>query len=163
MAKLKRILSKKSARDSQGHISVRHQGGRVKRFLREIDFKRDKKDVAARVEAIEYDPNRNANIALLVYIDGERRYILAPLGLKEGDKIISSEKAPLVPGNHLPLGSIIPGTQIHNIEITPGKGGQIVKSAGSAAVVQGKEEKFILVKLPSGEIRRFKPECLATI
>jgi len=163
MAKLKRILQKKSARDSQGHMSVRHQGGRVKRFLREIDFKRNKKDVLGRVEAIEHDPNRNAKIALIVYADGERRYILAPLGLKEGDKVIASESASMQPGNSLPLGNIIPGTQVHNLELRPGKGGQMIKSAGSAAVVQGKEENYVLVKMPSGEVRRFPPECWATV
>ena len=163
MKKLKTLLPKKSARDSQGHISVRHQGGRVKRFLRDIDFKRNKKEVWARVEEIEYDPNRNARIALLAYTDGEKRYILAPLGLAVGAKIIASENAPLEPGNNLPLSKIIPGTQVHNLEITPGKGGQIVKSAGSAAVIQGKEGKFVLIKLPSGEVRRFKDVCWGTV
>src|SRR3989344_6396410 len=163
MAKLKRILSKKSARDSQGHISVRHQGGRVKRFLREIDFKRNKKDVWGRVEAIEYDPNRNANIALIVYDDGDRRYILSPLGLKVGAKVTASEKAPIELGNCLPLIKITQGTQIHNLEIIPGKGGQMVKSAGAAAVVQGKEGEFVLVKLPSGEIRKIKGIAWATV
>jgi len=163
MKKLKRILPKKSGRGASGRITVRHRGGRQKRFLRKIDFKRDKRDVRGRVELIEYDPNRNADVALVIYVDGERRYILAPEGLKIGQKIMASEKAPFELGNALPLRVIPAGTAIHNIEIKPGKGGQIVKAAGAAAVVQGKEEDYILIKLPSSEIRRFKPECFATI
>lgn len=163
MKKLKSILKKVSARDSQGHISVRHQGGRVKRFFRTIDFKRDKKDIWGSVESIEHDPNRNAKIALILYADGERRYILSPLGLKEGDRIIASSSAPLDPGNSLPLGDIIPGTQIHNIEIKPGKGGQMVKSAGGAAVIQSRESDFVLIKLPSGEVRKFRSDAWATV
>lgn len=162
MKSLMTILPKKSGR-SAGTITVRHQGGRQKRFLREIDFRRDKLDVPGRVEEIEYDPNRNADIAKILYEDGERRYILHPLGLKVGRKVLASSKASIEVGNSLPLSAIPPGTQIHNIEITPGKGGQVVKSAGSVATVQGKEEGFVLVKLPSSEVRRFKPECLATI
>lgn len=163
MKKLKKILPKNSGRDVKGHISVRHQGGRQKRFLREIDFKRDKRDVWGRVVSLEYDPNRNANIALIAYEDGEKRYIIAPLGLKEGMKVISSDSAPIEPGNTIPLGKIPVGTQVHNIEIMPKKGGQMVKSSGAAAIVQGKEEGWVIVKLPSGEIRRFKPESSATI
>ena len=163
MKKLKKILPKNSGRDVKGHISVRHQGGRHKRFLRDVDFKRDKTDVKGSVLSLEYDPNRNANVALISYQDGEKRYILAPLGLKEGMKIISSDTAPIEVGNTLPLGKIPAGTQIHNIEIMPKKGGQVVKSAGAAAVVQGKEENWVIVKLPSGEVRRFKPDSLATI
>lgn len=162
MKNLMTVLPKKSGR-SFGKISVRHKGGRQKRFLREIDFKRNKLDVWGTVEAIEYDPNRNANIALICYEDGERRYILAPLGLKEGRKVVASESAPFDLGNALPLSKMPAGTQIHNIEIRPGKGGQMVKSAGAAAIVQGKEEKYVLVKLPSSEVRRFVPECFATI
>jgi large subunit ribosomal protein L2 len=131
--------------------------------LREIDFRRDKKDVWGIVEAIEYDPNRNAEIALVIYEDGERRYILAPVDLKVGNKVVSSEVAPIEPGNTIPLKAIPVGTQIHNIEITHGKGGQMVKGAGSAAVVFGNEDNWVLVKLPSGEIRRFDPDCLASI
>ena len=163
MAKLKKILKKKSGRNNTGKITVRHQGGRQKRYLRKVDFKRNKKDIWARVEAIEYDPNRNANLALLVYADGERRYIIAPDGLEEGKKVISSEMAPLEPGNALPLAKIPAGTPIHNIEIRPGKGGQMVKGACSVATVQGKEEDYILVRLPSAEIRRFLPDCFATV
>jgi len=160
--KLKRILPKNSGR-SKGKVTVRHQGGRQKRFLREIDFKRDKKEVWARVEELEYDPNRNVEVAKLIYEDGERRYILAPSGLIVGAKVVASDAAPIEVGNALPLDKIPAGTQIHNLEIKPGKGGQMVKSAGTTAVLQGKEEKWVLVKLPSGEIRRFIPTCLATI
>jgi large subunit ribosomal protein L2 len=163
MKKLKRVLKKKSGRDVSGKITVRHHGGRQKRFLRNIDFKRNKEGVWGRVESIEYDPNRNANLALICYVDGERRYILAPEGLKLGEKVISSNSAPLEVGNALPLSEIPVGTQVHNIEIKPEKGGQIVKSAGAAAVVQGKEGKYIVLKLPSSEIRRFSPKARATI
>lgn len=160
--KLKTILPKNSGR-SFGKITVRHQGGRQKRYLREIDWKKDKKDIWARVSSIEYDPNRTANIALVVYADGEKRYTLAPIGLKVGDRVIASEMAPIEVGNSLPVSKMPIGTQIHAIEIVPGKGAQIVKSAGSAAVVQGKENHYVLVKLPSGEIRRFEPDAWATI
>lgn len=142
---------------------VRHQGGGEKQFLREIDFRRQKVDVWGKVEAIEYDPNRNANIALVLYEDGERGYILSPNELAVGDKIISSESAPVEKGNTLPLKLIPVGTEIHNIEITHGKGGQMVKGAGSVATIFGTEDNWVLVKLPSGEIRRFGPENLATI
>lgn len=169
MKKLKSILKKHSGRRS-GKVTVRHQGGRSKRFLREIDFKRDKYDVLGKVESVEYEPNRNAEVALVIYQDGERRYILAPLGLKAGTKVISSEMAPIEPGNSLPLKAIPVGTQVHNIEVTRGKGGQMVRGAGSAAVIFGKEEdptsgatSWVLVKLPSGEIRRFNPECFASV
>jgi len=162
MKSLTRILPKKAGRVG-GRVTIRHQGGRVKRYLREIDFDRDKKDVWGRVEALQYDPNRKAEIALILYEDGERRYILAPNGLKVGQKIVSGDAVPIETGNTLPLSKIPVGTMIHNIEVRPGKGGQIVKSAGSAAVLHGKEESWVLVKLPSGEIRRFKPNCLATI
>lgn len=159
---LTHILKKHSGR-SHGKITVRHQGGRHKRYFREIDTKRDKLDIWAKVSELVYDPNRTANIALLVYADGEKRYTLAPVGLKVGARVIASEMAPIEPGNSLPLKRIPVGTQIHNIEIRAGKGAQIVKSAGSAAVLQGREDYYILVKLPSGEIRRFEPECWATI
>jgi len=162
MKKLKRILPKKSGR-SQGRLTVRHQGGRAKRFLRDIDFDRAKKGVWGKVECIEYDPNRSAEIALVLYEDGERCYILAPNTLAIGQKIISSEDAPIEVGNSLPLGKIPIGKGIHNIEIRPGKGGQLVKSAGSVATVQGKENDWVLVKLPSGEVRKFDATCRATI
>lgn len=162
MKNLTRLLVKSSGR-SKGKVTVRHQGGRAKRFLREIDFKRDKKEVWGRVEAIENDPNRSSEIALILYQDGERRYILAPLGLTVGQKVIASVVAPIETGNCLPLTKIPVGTQIHNLEIRSGKGGQMVKSAGSVATLHGKEKDWVLVKLPSGEIRRFTPECFATI
>lgn len=162
MKKLKRILPKNSGR-ALGTVVVRHQGGGHKRFMRLVDFRRNKLNVWARVEQIEYDPNRNSDLALVVYENGERRYILCPVGLKVGDRVMSGDSAPVETGNSLPLKMIPVGTQVHNIEITKGKGGQIVKGAGGAAVVFGKEEKWVLVKLPSGEIRRFGPECYATV
>jgi len=162
MKNLKRIISKRSGR-SGGKITVRHQGGRQKRFLRSIDFERDKIDVWGKVETIEYDPNRSANIALVLYEDGERRYILAPNGLTIGKKIVSGNKVSVEVGNALPLGNIPIGTGIHNLEVRPGKGGQMVKSAGSVATVQGKEGNFVLIKLPSGEVRRFNPKAYATV
>jgi len=163
MRKLKTILPKNSGRAASGRVTVRHQGGRQKRYFREVDFKRGKVDVWGRVEEIEYDPNRNAKLALITYEDGERRYIIAPYELAVGNKVITSDNAPLNAGNVLSLEKIPVGTQVHNIEIKPGKGGELVKSAGSAAVVQGKEEGWVLIKLPSGEIRRFLPKARATI
>lgn len=162
MNQLLSILQKKSGR-SRGRITVRHRGGRHKRQYRLIDFKRDKKEIPGRVVSVEYDPNRTANIALVVYSDGEKRYTLSPVGLNVGSRIIASEFAPFEVGNHLPLKNIPVGTPIHNIEIRPGKGGQMVKSAGSAANLQGREDDYVLIKLPSGEIKRFLPECWATI
>lgn len=160
---LKRILKKVSGRNSSGKVTVRHQGGRVKRYFRLVDFKRNKIDVWGKVVTIEKDPNRKASIALVYYADGEKRYILAPLGLVVGAKVITSTDAPLEIGNTLPLSKIPVGTQIHNIEIVPGKGGQIIRSAGSFATVFGVEKDFVLVKMSSGEIRRFDGKCLATI
>jgi large subunit ribosomal protein L2 len=160
--KLKRILSKKSGR-SHGTVTVRHQGGRHKRFLRRIDFKRDKIDMVGKVVGIEYDPNRGADIALISYSDGEQRYILATKDMKLGNMIVSGESAPLTDGNSLPLVKIPIGTSVHNIEITPGKGAQMVRGAGSSAVIQGKEDDWVLVKLPSTEIKRFLPNAMATI
>jgi len=162
MKSLKRLLPKRSGR-SQGALTVRHQGGREKRFLRKIDFDRDKIGVWGKVEAIEYDPNRTADIALILYEDGDRRYILSPLGLTIGQKIVSDESAPIEIGNALPLWKIPIGTQVHNLEIRPGKGGQMVKSAGSAATIQGKEKDFVLVKLPSGEVRKFDEKARGSI
>ncbi len=162
MKRLKNILISRSGR-ARGTVVVRHQGGGEKQFMREVDFKRGKHDIWGKVIAIEYDPGRNSELALVLYEDGERRYILAPDKLKVGDKVIASQSAPIEPGNSLPLKAIPVGAQIHNIEITLGKGGQIVKSAGSAAVVFGREEQWVLVKLPSGEIRRFYPEAWATV
>ncbi|MEK7188456.1 MAG: 50S ribosomal protein L2 [Patescibacteria group bacterium] len=160
--KLTRILPKKSGR-SKGTVTVRHQGGRAKRFLRDIDWKRDKQAIEAMVEEISYDPNRSADIASVVYADGERRYILSPLGLSLGQKVISGKGSPLNLGNAIPLSEIPIGTAIHAIEIRPGKGAQVVKSAGSSATIFGKEENWVLIKLPSGQVKRFEPTSLATI
>lgn len=162
MKHLKSILQKHSGR-AHGTVVVRHQGGGHKKFLRDVDFKHGKLDVWGKVIAIEYDPNRKAELALVLYEDGERRYILSPDKLAVGSRVIASESAPITVGNSLPLKLIPVGAQIHNIEITIGKGGQIVKSAGSAAVVFGREEDWVLVKLPSGEIRRFYPDAWATV
>jgi len=161
--KLSWTLSKKSGRNATGKVTTHHQGGRHKRFYRDIDWKRDKKDISAMVMGIEYDPNRTANIALVQYSDGERRYILAPEGLVVGKTIMSGEASPLTLGNALPLKSIPVGTIIHNIEVVPGKGGQIARGAGSAALLSGFEDLWALVKMPSGEVRRFAPESMATI
>jgi len=156
-------LKKKAGRNSQGRITVRHRGGGAKRMLRILDFKRDKVGVPGRVAAIEYDPNRSANIALIYYADGEKRYILAPLGLNVGDSIKSGEDVEVKPGNTLPLKLIPSGTLIHNIELNRGRGGQLVRSAGVAAQLVVKEGEYALVRLPSGEVRRIRSECLATI
>lgn len=160
---LKAILKKHSGRDSSGKISVRHQGARQKRFYRVIDFKRDKREVEGKVVRIEYDPNRNLPIALIQYPDNEKRYILQPNDLKVGDTIMASNKAEVKPGNALPLKYIPLGIQIHNVELYPGKGGQLMRSAGTYAVVVAKEGKYVQLKLPSGEIRRFIAESYATI
>jgi len=160
---LSRILLKTGGRDNQGHVAVRHIGGRQKRYLRIIDFKRNKPGIPAKVMAIEYDPNRTADIAFLNYKDGEQRYILAPDGLKIGDILISGPDAEVKIGNALPLGKIPVGTPIHNIEYIPGQGGQIIRSAGGAASVLAQEDDYAQVKLPSGQIRRFSKHCLATI
>lgn len=156
-------LKKKAGRNNRGVISVRHRGGGAKRMLRIIDFKRDKLGVPGKVASIEYDPNRSARIALVHYADGEKRYIIAPLGLNVGDVIMSGEGAEIKPGNALPLGSIPDGTLIHNLEFEPGKGGQLVRGAGTAAQLLVKEGRYALVRLPSGEVRRFLTECMATI
>lgn len=161
--KLVSILSKKSGRNDSGQVTTRHQGSREKRFYREIDWKRLKENSTAKVVSIEYDPNRTSNIALLVYSDGDKKYILAPEGLKVGQRISNGESAPLTVGNCLPMINIPVGTPIHNLEIVPGKGAQLVRSAGGVASITGFEEDFALVKLPSGEIRRFNPACKATI
>jgi len=156
-------LKKNSGRNNQGKITVRHRGGGAKIKYRIIDFKRNKDGIPARVAAIEYDPNRTANIALLHYVDGEKRYILAPKGLKVGDKIMSGETAEIRVGNALPMKNIPVGTTIHNIEMKPGKGGQLVRSAGAEAQLLAKEGKYATVRLPSGETRLLPIECRATI
>ncbi len=156
-------LKKKGGRSNQGRITVRHRGGGAKRMLRLIDFKRDKIGIPGVVAAIEYDPNRSAHIALIQYSDDEKRYILAPLGLKVGDTIASGPGAEVKPGNALPLKAIPAGTFIHNVELHRGRGGQIVRSAGAAAQLMAKEGSYVLVRLPSGELRRIHGECVATI
>jgi large subunit ribosomal protein L2 len=156
-------LKKKAGRSNQGRITVRHRGGGAKRRFRIIDFKRNKFGIPGKVASIEYDPNRSSNIALIYYADGEKRYILAPLGLKVGATISSGKDAEVKPGNALPLKLIPPGTAVHNIELYRGRGGQMVRSAGVSAQVMAKEAGYTLVRLPSGELRRVDGECLATV
>ncbi len=156
-------IKKHAGRNFSGKISVRHQGGGNRRKYRIIDFKRNKDSIPAKVVAIEYDPNRSAFIALLVYADGEKRYILAPLGLKVGDTVVSGADADIKPGNCLPIANIPLGTLIHNIEIKPGKGGQMVRSAGNAAQLMAKENGVAQVRLPSGEVRKVALNARATI
>ena len=156
-------LNKKAGRNNQGKITVRHQGGGVKRKYRIIDFKRNKFDVEGVVASIEYDPNRSANIALINYLDGEKRYIIAPKGLKVGDKIVASENADIKTGNALPIMNIPVGTVIHNIELRPGKGGSLARSAGSSAQILGREGNYVMIRLSSGEQRRVLGTCTATI
>jgi large subunit ribosomal protein L2 len=160
---LLRPLKKQAGRNNRGKITVRHRGGGAKRRLRVIDFRRDKTDIPGRVAAIEYDPNRSARIALIFYADGEKRYILAPVGLNVGDTVISGSNAEIKPGNAMPMRSMPTGTQIHNIEMQKGKGGQLVRSAGGSAQLMVKEGEYALIRLPSGEIRRVRSECLATV
>nr|AKQ04568.1 50S ribosomal protein L2, large subunit ribosomal protein L2 [uncultured Chloroflexi bacterium Rifle_16ft_4_minimus_6153] len=161
--RLIRSLRKTGGRDFKGTISVRHRGGGARRALRLIDFKRDKPDIPAHVAAIEYDPNRSARIALLHYVDGEKRYIIAPLELKVGDTVISGKNADIRPGNAMPLASVPLGTLIHNIEIQPGRGAQLVRSAGASAQLLGKEGEFAQIRMPSGEVRLIRQTCMATI
>ena len=156
-------LPKKAVRNNQGKITVRHHGGGHKKQYRIIDFKRNKDNVPAKVATIEYDPNRSANIALLHYVDGEKRYIIAPKELQVGQVVVSGPEADIKIGNTLPLANIPVGTLIHNIELKPGKGGQLVRSAGASAQVLGKEGKYVLVRLKSGEVRMILATCRATI
>ncbi len=156
-------LKKNAGRNNQGKITVRHQGGGYRTKYRIIDFKRYKDDIPATVKTIEYDPNRTANIALICYADGEKAYILAPEGLKVGDKVMNGENAEALNGNCLPLSKIPVGSQIHNIELYPKRGGQLVRSAGVAAQLVGKEDKYAILRLPSGEMRRIPVVCRATI
>jgi large subunit ribosomal protein L2 len=153
----------KSGRNNQGRITVRHRGSGAKRMYRIIDFKRDKRDMPGEVIAIEYDPCRSARIALIQYTDDERRYILCPIGLKVGDKIMAGETAEIKPGHCMPLKSIPTGTSIHNIEMCVGKGGQLVRSAGATAQLMAKEGDFALIRMPSSELRKIRIECYATI
>ena len=161
--KLTETLKKSAGRNSYGRITVRHRGGGNKRKYRIIDFKRNKHDMFATVLRLEYDPNRSANIALLEYEDGERRYILAPVGLKAGDKVESGVNADIKEGNALPLSSIPVGTMIHNIELHPGNGAQLVRSAGTAAQLMAKEGNDAQIRMPSGEVRIVRTNCMATI
>jgi large subunit ribosomal protein L2 len=158
-----RPLSKTGGRNAHGRITCRHRGGGHRRHFRVIDFKRNKEGIPGKVASIEYDPNRSARIALLNYVDGEKRYILAPAALKVGDQVMAGPDADIKPGNSLPLESIPLGTQIHNIELRMGKGGQIVRSAGAFAQLMAKEAPYALVKLPSGEVRKVLMKCRATI
>ena len=160
---LTEVLKKHSGRNSYGRITVRHQGGGNRQKYRVIDFKRDKRDAEAKVLRLEYDPNRSAFIALCEYADGERRYILAPVGLNVGDSILSSPAADIKPGNALPMANIPVGTFIHNIELYPGKGAQLVRSAGDAAQLMAKEAGMATVRLPSGEMRKVRMDCYATV
>ena len=154
---------KNAGRNNSGKITVRHQGGGVKQKYRIIDFKRNKFGIPARVATIEYDPNRSANIALVIYKDGEKRYILAPKGLQVGDVVMSGKDAEIKTGNALPLGIIPVGALVHNIELHPGRGGQMIRSAGTSAQILGREENYVLLRLMSGEVRKVLSTCLATI
>jgi large subunit ribosomal protein L2 len=154
---------KSGGRNVHGRVTVRHRGGGHRRQLRKVDFKRKKHGIPARVAAIEYDPNRSARLALLFYADGEKRYILAPLGLQVGDNVMSGPQAEIRPGNSLPLSNIPLGTVLHNIELREGKGGQMVRSAGTSAQLLGKEGAYVALRLPSGEVRRVRQTCYATI
>ncbi|MDR6120716.1 large subunit ribosomal protein L2 [Bacillus sp. SLBN-46] len=156
-------LTRKGGRNNQGKLTVRHQGGGHKRQYRIIDFKRNKDGIPGRVATVEYDPNRSANIALINYVDGEKRYILAPKNLQVGMEVMSGPEADIKVGNALPLANIPVGTVVHNIELKPGKGGQLVRSAGTSAQVLGKEGKYVLVRLTSGEVRMILAECRASI
>ncbi|HJX12316.1 MAG TPA: 50S ribosomal protein L2 [Dehalococcoidales bacterium] len=160
---LVRPLKKQAGRNFRGKITVRHRGGGAKRQLRIIDFKRDKIDVPGRVAAIEYDPNRSARLALIFYADGDKRYILAPVGLNVDDTVVSGGNAEIRPGNTLPLKAMPSGTIIHNIEMMPGRGGQMVRSAGASAQLMAKEGEHVLLRLPSGELRRVRSNCTATV
>jgi large subunit ribosomal protein L2 len=156
-------ISNKAGRNSYGRITVRHRGGGNRQKYRIIDFKRDKDGIPAKVTTIEYDPNRSSNIALLMYADGEKRYILAPNTLKVGESVISGQGADIKPGNAIPMEFIPVGTIIHNLELKPGKGGQLVRAAGNQAQLMGKDSGYALVRLPSGEMRRISLRCKATI
>ena len=160
---LTRSKHRAKGRNNRGIVTCRHRGGGHKRLYREIDFHRNKHNIPAKVAAIEYDPNRNARIALLYYQDGEKRYILHPKGLEVGTTVISGTSAPIEEGNALPLGNMPLGTNVHNVELIPGRGGQIVRAAGTTAQVMAKEGNFVTLRMPSGEMRLFRRECYATI
>src|SRR3989338_2099045 len=163
MRRLKIIRKKHGGRDSSGQVVVRHQGGEQKRYIRVIDFKRDKFDVVGLVAAIEYDPNRTVDIAFVYYSDGEKRYILCPIGLSLNESVVSGKNVDIKIGNSLPMSNMPIGTVIHNIELTPGKGGQLARSAGASAVILAREDRMVHVKLPSGEIRKVRQEGMATV
>ncbi len=156
-------LHKKAGRNNSGKVTVRHQGGGAKRKYRVIDFKRNKDDILGKVATIEYDPNRSANIALIHYVDGEKRYIIAPKDIKVGEMVESGEKVDIKIGNAMPIMNIPVGTVVHNIELSPGKGGQIARSAGTSAQILGREDKYVLMRLSSGEVRKILGTCRATI
>ncbi|MFZ5923566.1 MAG: 50S ribosomal protein L2 [Chloroflexota bacterium] len=156
-------LRKSGGRNTYGRVTVRHRGGGHRRHIRLVDFKRDKREIPAKVAAIEYDPNRTARLALLHYADGEKRYILAPVGLKVGDTVMAGALAEIRPGNSLPISSIPVGTMVHNIELKEGKGGQVVRSAGTSAQLLAKEGDYAQVRMPSGEVRLVRQVCYATI
>jgi large subunit ribosomal protein L2 len=160
---LTRGITRSGGRNNEGHETVRFRGGGHKRLYREIDFRRDKRGIPARVASIEYDPNRSARIALLVYADGEKRYILAPVGLAVGQALVAAEKAEIIPGNALPMKNIPLGAMIHNVELKPGYGGQFARSAGTAAQVMAKEGKYVTLRMPSGEMRMVLAACWATV
>jgi large subunit ribosomal protein L2 len=156
-------MKKSGGRNNTGEVTMWWRGGGHKRLYRVIDFKRDKKDIPGKVSTIEYDPNRSARIALVTYADGDKRYILQPLGLKVGDTIVSGDAVDILPGNALPLKNIPQGTMVHNVELKPGRGGQMARSAGAAVQVVAKEGDYVSVKMPSGEIRKILQDCLATV
>jgi large subunit ribosomal protein L2 len=162
-APLTENLHRSGGRNNQGHLTSWWRGGGHRRLYRIIDFKRDKKDIPGKVSTVEYDPNRSARIALITYADGEKRYILQPMGMKVGDTIVAGDSVDILPGNCLPLKNIPLGTQIHNVELRPGKGGQIARSAGSSVQLVAREGEYASVKMPSGEIRKINIECVATI
>lgn len=162
----KPLLAKKnrtSGRNNNGRVTMRRRGGGHKRHVRIVDFRRNKFDVPARVETIEYDPNRSARVALVCYLDGERRYILHPEGVQVGDMLVAGQKVDVRPGNTMPLGSMPLGTQVHNVELAPGGGGKIARSAGASVQLMAKEDDFALLRLRSGEVRRVRIDCLATV
>jgi len=160
---LTETMKKSGGRNNTGEVTMWWRGGGHKRLYRIIDFKRDKKNIPGTVSTIEYDPNRSARIALVTYADGEKRYILQPLGVKVGDTIVSADAADILPGNTLPLKNIPQGTQVHNVELKPGRGGQMARSAGASVQVVAKEGDYVSVKMPSGEIRKILQDCLATV
>ncbi|MDD5604682.1 MAG: 50S ribosomal protein L2 [Dehalococcoidales bacterium] len=160
---LLKVNKRQAGRNNQGKLTVRHRGGGSKKMVRVIDFKRDKFGVPGRVAAIEYDPNRSARLALIFYADGDKRYILAPNGLSVGEVIKSGPDADYKTGNSMRLGDMPNGTQVHNVELNPGRGGQMVRSAGASAQIMGKEEDYVFLRLPSGEMRKVRTNCMATI